>query len=326
MELVLDDICGRKFGEFGQVEILSVIGKVQYTKVYSAKCSICAEDEELFGDGIFKTHRSNILRGYLPCGCGARPLWNEDQFKIICTREANKRNITFLGFSGEYKGNKTNLKLECSVHGVWTTTDINHFLEGRGCKGCKAIACAQAAIGNTYTRINDDIMIQRFMSTGNFHPETTFVRCDPTLTNRTASDWVVSCPVCKTEVISKSSNIKLGYRLCSCEKPKQKLAYINLILDNENTLAIKYGIAINPEDRLKKQASKSIYSISNFGVWEFSNYQACRNAETYCKRIFPASLSREEMPDGFSETTYPLNIDKIIKIYEDHGGVRIDAN
>ena len=29
------------------------------------------------------------------------------------------------------------------------------------------------------------------------------------------------------------------------------------------------------------------------------------------------------MPDGWTETTYPYNIDKIIEIYEKHGGVRI---
>lgn len=326
MELVLDDICGRKFGEFGQVEILSVIGKVQYTKVYSAKCNICAEDEELFGDGVFKTHRSNILKGYLPCGCGARPLWNEDQFKVICNREADKRSFKFLGFSGEYKGNKTKLRLECNLHGVWTTTDINHFLKGRGCKGCKAITCSEVNIGNTHSLIDDNTMIQSFLKLGSFHPGTKFKRCDPATMNRSVSDWIINCPECKTEVIAKSSNIKLGYRLCACEKPKQKYAYINIVSDKESILAIKYGIATNPEDRLKKQAWKAIYPMTNFGIWEFEDYQSCRNAETYCKRNFQQSLSKEEMPDGFTETTYPYNIDKIIKIYEDHGGVQISAN
>lgn len=124
-------------------------------------------------------------------------------------------------------------------------------------------------------------------------------------------------------MIAKSSNIKLGYRLCACERPRQRFAYINIISDQENILAIKYGIATNPEDRLKKQACKSIYSLRNFGVWEFPDYQSCRNAETFCKRNFPQSLDREEMPDGFSETTYPYNIDKIINIYESHGGHRV---
>lgn len=32
------------------------------------------------------------------------------------------------------------------------------------------------------------------------------------------------------------------------------------------------------------------------------------------------------MPDGFSETTYLYNTDKIIGIYEKYGGVRIDAD
>lgn len=326
MEPFLDDICGRKFGEFGQVEILSVIDKIQYTKIYSVKCSICAQDVELFGNGIFKTHRSNILKGYLPCGCGARPLWSKEQFEVICRRESLKRGFTFIGFSGEYAGSKTKLELLCELHGTWKSTNVNHFLKGRGCPGCKAVTCAETATGNTHCRIDDEIMIQGFLDTGMFHSNTTFKRCDPKLMDRSVSDWIINCPECNTEVIAKSSNIKLGYRLCACEKPKQKFAYINIVSDQENILAIKYGIATNPEDRLKKQAWKAIYPISNFGVWEFSDYQSCRNAETYCKRIFPQTLSREEMPDGFSETTFPYNIDKIIRIYEEHGGVQINAN
>lgn len=323
MELVLDAFCGHRFGPNNQLEVLSIIDKVGYTKTYSVKCYGCANDPDLFGEAIFKSYRSNILRNYLPCGCGARPLWSEDQFKVICEREANKRDFKFLGFSGEYKGNKTRLELECPLHGVWTTTNINHFLKGRGCPGCKSVTCAEVNKGNTHTRIDDDIMIESFMSVGSFHPDTTFKRCDPILTNRSISDWVINCPECKTEVIAKSSNIRLGYRLCACEKPKQKYAYINIVSDQEDIIAVKYGIATNPEDRLKKQAWKSIYPMSNFGVWEFDNYQSCRNAETLCKKVFPQSLSREEMPDGFSETTFPYNIDKIINIYESHGGHRV---
>lgn len=326
MDLILDDLCGRKFGQFNQIEIISVIGKVQYTKIYSVKCNICANDSELFGDGLFKTHRSNILRGYLPCGCGARPLWNQEQFRIICTREAEKRGFKFIGFSGEYKGSKTRLDLNCDLHGDWKTTDINHFLGGRGCPGCKAVTCAESAAGNTHSRIDDNIMIQSFMETGAFHPETKFRRCDPTVVERTVSDWIVSCPLCETEVIAKSSNIRLGYNICACKTQRQKYAYINLISDYENIISIKYGIATNPEDRLKKQATKSIYSLSNYGVWKFPDYQSCRNAETLCKRTFTQSLSREEMPDGFSETTYACNIEAIIKIYEDYGGVNINAD
>lgn len=326
MEAFLDDLCGTRFGTQQQLEVLQVIDKVGYTKIYSVRCDICVEDPELFGEGLFKSYRNSIRNNYPPCGCGARPLWTEYQFKVICEREALKRGFTFRGFSGKYKGNKTLLELECSLHGVWASTNVNHFLKGRGCPGCKCVTCSEVNIGNTHTRIDDDIMIEGFMSAGSFHPDTTFKRCDPDLTNRSVSDWVINCPLCETEVIAKSSNIKLGYRLCACEKPKQKYAYINIVSDQENILAIKYGIATNPEDRLKKQAWKAIYPMSNFGVWEFSDYQSCRNAETYCKRNFPQFLSREEMPDGFSETTHPYNIDKIIKIYEDHGGIQINAN
>jgi hypothetical protein len=326
MEPFLDDLCGFRFGSDQQLEVLAVVDKVGYTKTYSVRCDICAKDPELFGNGTFKSYRTSIKNNYPPCGCGGRPLWSEDQFKVICKREALKRGFTLEGFFGEYKGNKTKLDLSCELHGKWNSTDINHFLNGRGCPGCKAVTCAESATGNTHSRMDDDLMIQSFMATGSFHPNTVFTRCDPKTSGRRASDWQVECPDCESTVIARSCNIKLGYKPCNCGSGKQKYSYINVILDEEDIIAVKYGIAINPEDRLKKQAWKSIYSIKNFGVWEFSDYQSCRDAETYCKRTFPQSLSREEMPDGFSETTFPYNIDEIIRIYKEHGGVQINAN
>lgn len=278
MELVLDAFCGHRFGPNKQLEVLAVIDKVGYTKTYSVKCYECANDPELFGEAIFKSYRSNILRNYLPCGCGARPLWNQQQFKIICEREADKRNFKFLGFSGDYRGNKTRLELECELHGIWNTTDINHFLNGRGCQGCKASACAEAARGNTYSRMDDLEMIKSFMDTGSFHPNTIFTRCDPSKTGRKASDWQVDCPVCGITVFARSCNIKLGYRPCSCGSGKQTLAYINTISNNSIILGIKYGIAVNPTDRMKKQDWKSLYTIRNFGVWKFLDPQSCRDA------------------------------------------------
>lgn len=194
MNLVLDDFCGYRFGNNGQLEVLSIIDKVGYTKTYSVKCYECANDPELFGDGVFKSYRSNILRNYLPCGCGARPLWNEDQFKTICERESIKRGYAFLGWSGQYSGNKTKLVLSCDLHGTWKSTNINHFLKGRGCTGCKSVTCSEVNLGNTHSRIDDDIMIKSFMELGEFHPGTTFKRCDPTKMDRSASEWIINCP------------------------------------------------------------------------------------------------------------------------------------
>ena len=44
-----------------------------------------------------------------------------------------------------------------------------------------------------------------------------------------------------------------------------------------------------------------------------------------CRRELDCGvLSKEEFPDGYTETTWVYNLDKIVEIYERNGGVKID--
>ena len=59
-----------------------------------------------------------------------------EQYKEECQPIAESKQIQILGWTGEWKGNKTKLKLSCSDHGEWNTTNINDFKNGRGCPTC----------------------------------------------------------------------------------------------------------------------------------------------------------------------------------------------
>ena len=84
------------------------------------------------------------------------------------------------------------------------------------------------------------------------------------------------------------------------------------------------GIANKSEVRLLNQNSCCIYEVENFGVWEFETKKSCLAAERECKQTLECGvLTKEEMPDGFTESTWAFNLDKIISIYEKHGGKRI---
>ena len=59
-----------------------------------------------------------------------------EQYKEELTPLAKNHNIQILGYVGEWKGNKTKLKLSCSDHGEWNTMNINDFKNGHGCPAC----------------------------------------------------------------------------------------------------------------------------------------------------------------------------------------------
>lgn len=120
-------------------------------------------------------------------------------------------------------------------------------------------------------------------------------------------------------------NIKAGQMCSVCRGNNQMFAYIHHILDG-SPIAVKFGIATNAVGRLKTQRvnNKSV-SIECIGVWSFKSTLACRNAETFIKRIINRGVvSRELMPDGWTETASVSDIHLIIKAYEQFGGVKVE--
>ncbi|HCJ8661099.1 TPA: hypothetical protein NV753_001633 [Escherichia coli] len=103
----------------------------------------------------------------------------------------------------------------------------------------------------------------------------------------------------------------------------QKYAYINNISDNGLPVALKYGIEKQKGKRVYQQNSKSVFNVEIICFYLFPTVEQCKQAEKECKKLFGKGiLTKREMPDGYTETTTPNNIDKIIAIYEKWGGVK----
>lgn len=102
----------------------------------------------------------------------------------------------------------------------------------------------------------------------------------------------------------------------------QKQCYINIIYDEGNPIAIKYGISTDYIARLKKVSRSSRFVLKNLGVWEMPTFYDCTSCEKEVKRVYSGVVSKEDMPDGYTETASVMYTDDIIKIYESYGGVR----
>lgn len=129
---------------------------------------------------------------------------------------------------------------------------------------------------------------------------------------------------------SKHGNKKISVRNClnhygcpQCGKHNQMETYINLIYDDNENIAIKYGKANNSLKRLVAQKRHCVNDIKNIGIWKFNTTNLCNDAENECKERFYAIIPKEEMKDGYTETTYFYNYDEIVKIYEKFGGIKI---
>lgn len=330
---VLDPVCGLQqddwilhggadggppvFGEQGQLKVVGWSGRnktVKGAKYYIQECSICKQDGELFGDGVFRSLKGDIVGLQLPCGCSRIPKWSQEQWGILATRKAVKLGYVFNGFVGEWKGQKTKISMTCPKHGEWCTGNLNDMInKGVGCPRCKVDLSTKP----------DDVMISSFFASGSFHPCTKFWRSERRSSKGTASYWYMSCPECGETGESFCGSLQTGSRPCGCSKHSQQQAYINWIVDDSNNaVGIKFGIARDSEQRVKQQDSKSIYEIRQYQVYTFPDVASCKKAERECKEeLICGVVSKTDMKDGWTETTCTSNIARVKSIFERNGGV-----
>lgn len=305
------------FGKHGQIEVIGWSGRDgNSNKFYIVKCSDCSKDVTLHGDGIFKITKGNLTIGSVPCGCSNKPKWSRDQFIILCSRESEKLGHTFIGFTGEWCGALTKIVVDCKRHGIWATSNITNYINsGHGCPDC--------GIDNQIKP--NAVMIESFFSAGTFHPNTIFQKIGRR-PESTKTYWLVSCPECGEVGESTGSNLQLGHRPCACSPMRQRECYINLLLDDyNNTIAIKFGIANNSKQRIKNQVRHATYTIKQHSVYTFPDVASCRKAERECKKELECGVVlKRDMPDGWTETTWVHNFDKIKSIYERNGGTLND--
>jgi len=321
-EIIRDDFSGFEYGHEGQILVLGKTEKIangsKYERFYAILCSRCVGDSELFGEGIFLATKSSLKRGQIPCGCSFAYRKTKEYYEIVCQRKADSMGYIFLGFAENFSDRKTKLCLSCPTHGEWRSGIINNFLgRGIGCPGCK-----RTAVGLRASKEDKEITDQ-FFSTGAYHPESIFERSDRVNKNGHKLYWKFTCGLCKVSAESDISSFKLGCYPCACSNRIQTAAYVNLLSDNGTPLFLKVGISKSPEARLKDQQRYSRFEVSSLFIYDFKSKEECRRAERECINSLQMGLVGEsEFPDGYTETTYIHNLEKILQIFHKNNGVK----
>lgn len=312
-----------RFGKESQLQVVGWNGLRGNSKKYILKCDVCSQDSEMFEGGYFTSAKGHLMRNIIPCGCAEKYKWTQAQYKLRLERAGKEKGFAFLDWKTPFTtANKTICWVQCHKEGHSISSGSISWLLGLnqnnyGCPECKSDAVRNAK------RKDDSYMIKTFLDTGAYHPDTVFTRSPRKDSYGWLKYWYMYCPDCETTVEGHVVGIYQGARSCECSNKRQTQAYINLIKDNGEVLAIKFGIAIYSDHRIKTQQTYCIYEMENYGVWKFQSVINCKAAERTCSTTLQRGiLSKEEMKDGHTETTYPTNIERIIEIYESYGGIR----
>jgi len=389
------------FGKDNQLTVIGWKGRNLSRKYYITKCAECSKDPELFGDGIFKSTKSDLIRGQTPCGCSKSYRKSSNQLMTLTKRKCSRLGTTLIGCDDIKLTMKSELNLKCLKHGEFTT-NVFSFLtanKGSGCIGCKDDKTSSRS------RRPDEEMIQSFFTSGKFKDGATFSRSDRKTSNNKKTYWNYTCPICSNDEyvhnglcsgIFEASGYQLqkGYLSCRCSSEyrwtreqreyqikkkmnelkttdkfigwsteykncnskfirectehgkyntsliaflydnccgcpqcagySQKYSYINLILDKNVPIGLKFGISRYPKQRVKIQNHRAIYDMEQIGVWEFPNVDSCKNAEKEVKKsLYCGIFTKAEIPDGWTETTSIKSIEQIIQIYKKYNGTYV---
>lgn len=313
-DLIEDDLYEYKLPKNNACKVIGQFGKYRSNRYYYVFCETCAEDPELYGDGIFRSVRTNLMSGRVPCGCGGRYEKNEQQVLTIVGRHLEKHGLVFKGWSGGFIGGDSKCLINCPIHGDYISSRVSTFTRlDNKCRGCFYESL----------KLSEEEWSSVFLSSGSFKEGTRFWRSENKNTSGWKTNFFIECGECKEVYERTSSALKEGNVPCSCGPNKQDFAYINLISDGRTPVALKFGISSKPTFRFLQQKVQCVFDMTEFASWKFPEITKCREAESLCKKILQTKvLSKEEMPDGWTETTYISNLDKIIEIYESYGGVR----
>lgn len=272
---------------------------------------VCKEHGEL----IRKAYASFLKKGHSCKYCKmerTRSLSEDQDFKTA-RNLCESSGYIFMGWFEEYKGKDSFCRISCNTHGEWTTTSFLSLKYNK--TGCPQ--CARERIGNSCKKDDEHFL----------HKINEAFKDNPISCERVDSYyWKCECIKCGCAKTDHISNFVAGKFACDCGYLKnQRYAYISIIKDGEDFKALKFGISKNVNRRLKEQDLSCIYSVTNYGVWEFPDREKLLNAEKNCKQLLETSVLTEmELKDGYSETTYVKNLETIVEIYEYFGGIRIE--
>jgi len=283
-----------------------------YSNVYSRLSITCN-----CGHSWNPTYQSFSLIGSgCPKCAGCAKLTQEEAFQKVNTVCENKK-FSFKDF--KYIGNKdTVVNITCE-NGHEFEIGFNHLVSHQyGCAVCSGQVIAQE---------DAEKKVKTICQIYGYSYETFTYKNHNT-------KLVLKCHCGNTWETCTYSNFVCNHRGCpECSGQNQKIAYISLISDGDIPIGLKYGIEKVIGSRIYVQNKKSIYDISRIKSFEFQNSDGCKNAEAECKKLFSKDnkkklgrlgiITRNEMPDGHTETTYIKNIDVIIEIYKKYGGVEV---
>lgn len=134
-----EDFVGKTFNN-GKLTVVGILKRQSKSVLFKVVCTECSKDTELFPLGYFVSSKSDLTSGCIPCGCSKTPKWEPQQNILRVERFVTDRPMKFHGYFGDYKGSKTKLHMECTIHShIWYPSIDSLIMKGSSCPKCSGV-------------------------------------------------------------------------------------------------------------------------------------------------------------------------------------------
>lgn len=199
----------------------------------------------------------------------------------------------------------TKITAVCSIHGEYFTT-LTSLVSGSRCRKCGSSRAAKKQRMTVSDRIKVFNDVHRSMY-------------DYSLVKEIKSNKVKIPIICPVHGIfhQRVNDHQSGKGCIECSKSNCNIGYLMLIKRGEEPIAIKYGVTKNINTRLKhlNQVNKPRFIMLN--TWYFKDAKTCLEAENKIKSLTKPVLTREDLKEGFTETTSFDNLDLVYSVYDE---------
>ena len=322
-----DDMVGQSRNT---MTILGWVGRVgSGNKLYAVRCSVCASDPELHGDGVYTITKDRFLKGVMPCGCGRAVKWTPIQYDVLLRRTLSLVNCTRMD-NVELTGNKVVVEIKCHTCSHTGSVHLfNALFNGLYCAKCgyrrtgdARRLSANLAISKIDQALKGTSLTFDGFVDGEYNGVTSLIklRC--------------SCGYSFNAAFGNVVYNRTGCTMCASGgfKP-ESLGFLYVVKwFNEDATWIKFGITNNPvasrvvqqQRRMYKHTEHQIIAILQFDAGAIA--QLAERDIGSLRSVHPSPIGRNDMPDGFTETLPVSAIDDIMAIltkYTDKGTLNV---
>ncbi|QDB74007.1 hypothetical protein [Aeromonas phage 4L372D] len=282
---------------------------------FKVTCTECSKDRELFPDGYFVSTKYHLKEGKKPCGCAKNHRWKSWQYLLRISRNLNGKDVQVCGFTENYKGKSTKIKLLCNIDKhTWITRADNVLNRSSGCPKCKYRELADRL------KTKETVALERCVKickTENYVP----IGFVDGYKSAPSARFQYECPTHGVQTVRYIDFISKESRCPSCAshgyRPNKAGSFYIVKWSKDSHNFIKFGITnLKVKKRIEEQASKTHFNYEILYIKTWKDGRIAQYVESFIKRsksLMRGVVLPEIFQDGFTETIE----EKDLEILED---------